>query len=379
MSKYYSNKRIRETGASYYMIVGERSNGKTYSSLYTGLEKYFKDGSQIAYIRRWDEDIRGKRGQQVFDSLVYNGEIKKLSKGEWDSVYYYSGRWYLTKVKKDGTVIKDIKPFAFAFSLNGMEHDKSTSYPGVKTIIFDEFLTRGRGLGDDEFLLFMNVLSTIIRDPSRTDIEIFMLANTVNWDSVYFKEFGLTNVRTMKQGTIETYTYGNSKCTLALEYCESRKTKESQLNDRYFAFDNPGLKMITEGAWEMDIWPHLPIKYKPENIVFSYFIQYNDETLQADIIQGGYIYDKELRKETSDDNAYFTYIHQKTTPIKNEDDDLIFTNSYSAKPNQRLNMFKPSDNIGKNILKFFKDNKVFYQDNITGEIVNNYKEWCLGV
>ena len=65
--------------------------------------------------------------------------------------------------------------------------------------------------------------------------------------------------------------------------------------------------------------------------------------------------------------------------IKNEDDDLIFTNSYSAKPNQRLNMFKPSDNIGKNILKFFKDNKVFYQDNITGEIVNNYKEWCLGV
>ena len=129
MSKYYSNKRIRETGASYYMIFGERSNGKTYSSLYTGLEKYFKDGSQIAYIRRWDEDIRGKRGATIFDALIFNGEIEKLSDGKWDSVYYYSGRWYLQRHRDDGTVIKQDTPFAYAFSLNAMEHDKSTSYP----------------------------------------------------------------------------------------------------------------------------------------------------------------------------------------------------------------------------------------------------------
>lgn len=366
MSKYYSLDRILKTNASYHMVVGERSNGKTYASLKHGLKKYFDSNcqSEIAYIRRWGEDIKGKTGATIFDALIFNHEIEKMSNGEWDGVYYYSGRFYLTRRTNDG-IIKADKPFCYTFALSEMEHYKSSSYPWIRTIIFDEFLSRTRGLGDDEFVLFMNMLSTIIRDPTRDDVEIFMLANTVNWDSIYFKEFGITNIRNMEQGTIDVYQYGNSKCTLAIEYCESRKTTQSEVNDRYFAFNNPRLKMITEGAWEMDIYPHCPCKYKPENVVFSYFINYNDELLQADIIQV--------------DDGLFTFIHRKSTPIKDEDEDLVFSNVISYKPNQRLNMFRPSDNIGRRIKQFFTDNRVFYQDNIVGEIVNNYNIWCTTV
>ena len=376
MAKYYSLDRILKNDASYYMVVGERSNGKTYASLKHGLTKFFKDGSQIGYIRRWGEDIKGRTGATIFDALIANGEIEKLSNGKWNGVYYYSGRYYLTKVNKDGTSVKSLDPFAYAFALSEMEHYKSSSYPWIRTIIFDEFLSRTRGLGDDEFVLFMNMLSTIIRDPSRDDVEIFMLANTVNWDSIYFKEFGIDNIRQMEQGTIDVYQYGNSKCSLAIEYCESRKTRESEINDRYFAFNNPRLKMITEGAWEMDIYPHCPCKYKPENVVFSYFINYNDELLQADVINGGYEMDEDNRRIKEQDNVYFTFIHRKTTPINDEDEDLIFSNVHSPKYNQRLNMFKPTDNLGRNIKQFFTDNRVFYQDNVVGEIVNNYMIWC---
>ena len=72
----------------------------------------------------------------------------------------------LTKlILDDEDLDRDIaqdEPFCYAFALSDMEHDKSTAYPRVNTIVFDEFLTRQIYL-QDEFVVFMNVLSTIIR------------------------------------------------------------------------------------------------------------------------------------------------------------------------------------------------------------------------
>lgn len=366
-TKYYRLNRIREYNASYNMIVGERSNGKSYATLERGLERYFKEGKEIAYIRRWREDVSGKNGANIFAGLVANGRISELSGGKWNSVYCYSGQYYLCNYKKTAkgeTKVQAFEPFAYSFALNCAEHYKSNNYPKVGTVIFDEFIPiNGVGLGDQEFMLFMNMLSTIIRDPSRTDIEVYMVANTVNWDSPYFREFGLSNVRKQKQGTIEFYQYGNSYCSLALEYCESGATKESKEGDRFFAFDNPHLEMITSGAWEMEVYPHCPRKYKPKDVKYRYFLQYNDDLLQADIIKQG--------------KDYFTYFHLKSGDIKDERKDLIFTNlEIRPEYNWRLNFFKPEDNLGRTLLNFFKRNKVFYQDNVVGTIVNNYKEWC---
>ena len=136
-----------------------------------------------------------------------------------------------------------------------MEHDKSTSYPDVTTVIFDEFLTRQSYL-PDEFILFQNVLSTIIR--GRRDVTIFMLGNTVNKWSPYFAEMGLKHVKEMEVGSIDVYTYGDSELTVAVEFTGSRHS--SKASDVYFAFDNPRLNMITgsEGSWEMAIYPHCP-------------------------------------------------------------------------------------------------------------------------
>ena len=76
----------------------------------------------------------------MFDSLIANDEIRKSTEGKWDTVYFYSDRWYFAKTdENDGRIIKDSQPFCFAFSLAQMEHDKSTSYPMITTIVFDEF------------------------------------------------------------------------------------------------------------------------------------------------------------------------------------------------------------------------------------------------
>lgn len=357
--KFYSLKKILSKNAYYNIIIGERSNGKTYSCLKYGLEQYVKTGKQMAILRRWDTDFIGKRGAVMFDALINNGEISNLTGGMWTEVHYFASKWYLaTRDPDDGQRIVDEKPFAYGFAISQMEHDKSTAYPNVTTIIFDEFISRTQYL-NDEFKLFVNVLSTIIRH--RNDVKIFMLGNTVNKYCPYFNEMGLKHIKQQEQGTIDLYRFGDKGLTVAVEYC-SPMDKEGKDSDVYFSFDNPKLQMITGGVWEIEVYPHCPCKYRPKDILFTYFIEFDEDLLQCEVI--------------SIDNNFFTFIHRKSTEIKNMDKDLIYSTEYDPRPNHRRNITRPTDAIDKKIAEFFKKDKVFYQDNEVGEIVRNYLIWC---
>ena len=355
--KYYSLKNILSRNALYNVIFGERSNGKTYSVLKYGLENFAKTGKQIAIVRRWSEDFVGKRGQSMFNALVTNGEIARATNGEWTDVYYYSSRWFLCKYDEKGLRVVDSKPMAYGFSITSEQHDKSTSYPDITTILFDEFITREAYL-PDEFVLFCNTCSTIIRD--RKDVKIFMLGNTVNKYCPYFAEMGLKHIREMREGDIDVYSYGNTDLRVAVEYCKPNASGKP--SDVYFAFDNPKLNMITGGAWEIAIYPHCPVKYRPQDIVFVYFIEFEEDLLQCEVV--------------AVDDVCFTFVHRKTSELKDTDNDLIYTTKYSPRPNYRRKITKPLTELEKKIASHFVADKVFYSDNEVGEIVRNYLLWC---
>ena len=365
-TRYWNVRNILSRQCLYNLVIGERSNGKTYGTLEYALEEYFKNGSEIAIIRRMEEDFRGKRANQLFAPLIKNGVIEKLSKGKYNSVKYYSQRWYLQHLEeKKENCYTDETPFAYAFALSSMEHDKSSSYPNIRTIIFDEFLTRNIYL-NDEFVTFQNVLSTIIRD--RDDVIVFMLGNTVNKFCPYFKEMGLTNIKKQEQGTIDVYTYGDSGLRVAVEFTGNKDHPTPKKSDVYFAFNNPKLEMIKKGAWEIDIYPHLPCHYLPKDIKYMYFIKFDGEILQCEII-------KVIEPETKR-TVIFTYIHRKTTEIKdNGGRYLVYQEEFSPLRNYKRRITKPSSDIEKLILSFYKEDKVFYQDNDVGEIVRNYLQW----
>lgn len=356
---YYSLREIFTRDALYYMIFGERSNGKTYSVLELSIWAYAHFGYELGIIRRNDEDFRGKRGGSMFENQINNNVVSFATNGEWTDIYYYSSRWYFCKYE-NGKRIVALKPFAYAFALSTYVHDKSISFPNIKIILFDEFLAR-EGYLNEEFVAFTNTLSTIIRE--RGDVIIFMCGNTVNQFCPYFTEMGLTNVRKMKQGDIDTYVYGEEEeLTVVVQYCGDKKAKrKKKKSDKYFAFNNPKLNMIKNGAWEIGMYPHLPVKYKRDDILFTYFIQFNEFILQCEII-------------LLEDN-FFTYIHKKTSPLWGEETDIIFTTSFIPKPNYRRKITLPVDELGRKILWFYKNDKVFYQDNEVGEIVRNYLMW----
>lgn len=358
--KFYSLDNIKKKDADYNVIYGERSNGKTTAVLAEGVKLFVDSGykKQIAIIRRYEEDFRGKNGQQMLENIVKLGWVEKWTKGEYNDIYYYSKRWFFCKYDENGKKVAQMEtPCAMGFAISSEEHYKSTSYPDIDIILFDEFISR-TGYLTDEFVKYQSLLSTIIR--LRDNVKIYMCGNTINKFCPYFNEMGLSNIKNQLRGTIDVYTYGDSGLTVAVEYSDfDTKAKKS---NKYFAFNNPKLKMITHGGWEIDIYPHLPTKYKPNDVLYKFFIDFDGILLQGNII----LVDDEM----------FIYIHRKTTPIKEDNECIVFQQQPSHKLNVSDNILKPNTKLHKRILDLFKINKVFYQDNEIGEVVRNYMMWC---
>ena len=358
--KYYD---VRDTlkaypNAHYYVIYGERSNGKTYSSLDYALDNYVENGEQFAYVRRWGEDIRKKQLSQLFAAHSENGSIAKKTSGDWFSVDYTGNKFRLTKNDEDGRLIMDENVCGYAFDLNSMEHYKSISFPKITTVIFDEFLSRN-GYLPNEFILFTNVLSTIVRQ--RNNVKIIMLGNTVNKSCPYFTEMGLTHIKEQSPGSIEVYHYGTSGLEVVAEYCSPTSKRGGKKSDVYFAFDNPELQMITQGAWEIAIYPHKPCNFRPKDIQFIFFIEFENELLQCECVLV--------------ETGPFIFVHRKTGEIKHPDEDLVYTTRASEKWNYRMCLTHQRDNFSRKIVRMIDENRVFYADNEVGEIMRNYLIW----
>lgn len=356
--KYWDIRPIKKIPALYRVVYGERSNGKTYGVLVELIKQWCEEGSQIGYIRRWPDDIKQRNMQQLFMSITNNSEISRITNGQWNGVKYNNGKFYLIATDTEGTIVVQDEPFCFTFAISAMEHTKSIPYPKIRNILFDEFISRQSYI-PDEFALFMNTLSSIIRE--RDDVEIWMLGNTVSKDCPYFREMGLRHVVKQEPGTIDTYAYtkNGQEMLIAVEYTESLAAKPS---DKYFIFDNPKMDMITGGAWEMAIYPHLFEHYSPHQIAYTFFIVYRETILQCEVVEGK--------------KGFFIYCHLKTTKLQERSDDLIFTTEPTANRNYRQNIMSGDLKIERSLRQLITQDRICFQDNEIGEVFNDYLKWC---
>ena len=120
--------------------------------------------------------------------------------------------------------------------------------------------------------------------------------------------------------------------------------------------------MITGGAWELNIYPHLPMKYKPSDVIMRYFIEFADRVFDCEIIQIG--------------SVIFTYIHDKTTPIRQPDKHLIYSLECRPERNYIRSMFRPITKAQERVAWFFQNDRVFYQNNEVGDAISNYLKLC---
>ncbi len=359
---YYSYDNIDKVNATYNLIIGQRSNGKTFGWCQKAIDAYLETGLPSAYIRRHDEQIRPTNISNLFNP--HTKYIENKTNGKYNTVIYRLHAFYLARYEKTATgaekkVAQDKNPFCRTYAISTAETTKGADAGELKYICFDEFMTR-RFYLNNEFILFQNLLSSLIRN--RSGVKIYMLANTVNKYCPYFSEMGLRNVARQKQGTIDVYQMGKSDTTIAVEYCNQADVTVSV--SKYFAFDNPQLEMISTGAWEIALYRHAPVKISDYRVILSFFIIFDGSIVQGDI----HMY-----------NGYPVILyHWKTTPVKDPERSIMYIpDTLDGNPLHQVDLRVAPTKAQKLILDLMHYQKAFYADNEVGEHVNNWMQYSM--
>lgn len=358
--EFYDIDPIDKTGATYRVIIGQRSNGKTYAVCNKHIvTEYLKEGRRSAYIRRWEEDIMPKNLSSLFDP--HKELIEELSGGEYNCTYYRAKEFHLAYYdsEQDKITKKDPVAFCVTASINTAEHTKGQDRGIINTIVFDEFMTRNAYLRD-EFVQFTNLLSSLIRN--REDCVIYMLANTVNRYCPYFEEMGLTEVQKQEQGTIDVYEYHNKSLTVAVEYCSSVQATK-KVGSKFFAFENPHLQMITTGQWEFDLYPRPPYKLFPEDTLFKFYVEFGGEMICGEVIN------PKDRKNRTD---LFIFFHPQTKDITIGDLEVLYTSQFTTSRCHVHFLRDCPTEAHKLIASLIAKKSMCFSSNECGEVIRNW-------
>lgn len=171
MSKVYWSINQAMTYNPYILyVVGERGVGKSYSTKVFAIKRFIKYKEQFIYLRRYPKEL--KKLDKFFDDVA-----KEFPDHEF-------------KVKGRNLYIDD-EVCGFAAPLSQQHYLKSTPFPKVCTLIFDEFIIDEGGFKryiDDEVVEFYEIIQTIFRqrDLDGYNIRIIMLANALTINNPYF-------------------------------------------------------------------------------------------------------------------------------------------------------------------------------------------------
>ena len=77
--------------AQIYMFVGERSDGKTHSSLSFGLDRFEEEELPFVYVRRLDTMLSLSNMRYLFQGNENSGDLRRhMNKFGYDGLVYYS-------------------------------------------------------------------------------------------------------------------------------------------------------------------------------------------------------------------------------------------------------------------------------------------------
>ena len=340
MKKYYNLKKLKKfadtRGIIYRLLIGKRSNGKTYSVLHDGLKTAIETGKKIAYIRRYKEDITKPNLETLLDP--HADFITEITGGAWTGFDYVSRQFKLTDADGiKGRVICD------AYSLSAWERQKGSDKGEYCLILFDEFITRDSYLGN-ETDIFLDVLSTILRD--RGGVPVYLVANTISQHCPYFAAFGF-NIRDVKQGDIKQLT---PHC--CIEYCNDNG---KQNNASYFtAFNSKHGQMITAGEWDFREYPTLsPRSHLDFNFQLRFFVVLTDRKIAGELL--------------TDKTGAFIYFYPFTGTIKRPDTAIIYGGAVDTNA-LHVPTFDDGGTAAHIIIRdLIRAGKCFYSDNETGD------------
>ena len=355
---HWTGDRIRKENADYNVIVGERGNGKTYDIQKMCIEKFLKTGEQCFLLRRWMEDVKPSNAANFWDGNLL-AKLTDMSGGRFRNIVLRGMRYIAVDYDDKGKpIVNEENTIGFIWDVNEAERLKGQSFPGVTNIVFEEFISLSQmGYIPDEVTLFLNCLSTIIRD--RTNVKVWMLGNTVNPYNPYFKHFGIKGLE-LRQGEIWTKTDTLTGCKLAVEFCAQRRQGSLKgTSAKYFAFGTAdgSTDMILTGQWQL---PDYPLKkFRASQSVKKYVVLFDDRKMMMHLM--------------INDNGD-PYLYVRTLQEFRITDDLIVMDLL---PNMKKNYYTAFQNLPLNdttrmIYSLLTNKKIYFDDRMTGAYFYNF-------
>lgn len=169
---YYSLNDILSYNALFSFVIGIRGHGKTYSGKDWAIRDFLKTGNQFIYLRRFDTEFDKGKKEKFFDDIMDKFPEHKF------------------KIKGYVAYIDDKVAGQF-MALSKSKIEKSTPFPKVNKIIFDEFiLDRGNYYYlPDEVTNFLELYNTVDRYKDTTRV-VFM-SNAITITNPYFLYFSI--------------------------------------------------------------------------------------------------------------------------------------------------------------------------------------------
>lgn len=168
---YYNIDSALSYNALFTMIIGGRGIGKTYSAKKRAIKNFLAKGEQFVYLRRYKTELRKS----------VNTFFADVAKEFPDHEFKSNGKGFFIDEKQAG----------YAMTLSTQVIEKSTAYPNVSLIIFEEFIIDPASSYHylrNEVETFLEAYSTVSRD---RDVRVIFLANNVSMYNPYFIYFNL--------------------------------------------------------------------------------------------------------------------------------------------------------------------------------------------
>ena len=167
--KWYNPTKLLSYNKMVNFVMSHRGGGKTYSSKRLAIKRYLEKGEEFVYLRRYKTELKGDNLKKWFDDISQ----------EFPNVEF--------TVKGNNFIING-KTAGYALALSQQVQIRSTPFPNVTLVIFDEFILDDRGTNlkylNNEVKTFLEVISTIVR--SRDNVRILCCANSISYVNPYF-------------------------------------------------------------------------------------------------------------------------------------------------------------------------------------------------
>lgn len=182
-SIFYDIGRTLTHNCLFNFIIGNRGGGKTYAFKKWAIKDFLKNGNQFIYLRRYETEIKEVK-TKFFNDIIANNEFPEV---EFSIVG--------NTAKINGKVA------GYFLTLSKAKIHKSTSYPYVNKIGFDEFIIE-KGVYrylENEVDAFNDLYETVARPGTgHMDVLVFFLSNAVTITNPYFLYYDLQAPRPPK-------------------------------------------------------------------------------------------------------------------------------------------------------------------------------------